>query len=104
MNEVKTKGDRAKFYASKEWQAIRQEALERDNRECQWCKEKGKVTTRSHEILEVDHIKELEDYPEYSTELWNLRTLCKECHNKRHNRFGYNPESKKKFFNDERWD
>ncbi|EAG5062204.1 HNH endonuclease, partial [Listeria monocytogenes] len=31
-----------KFYKCKEWLSLRQEALKRDNYECQRCKKKGK--------------------------------------------------------------
>ena len=57
------------------------------NHECIWCKAEGKVTTRKRAVLEVDHIKELEHYPQYALDINNLRTLCKDCHNKRHNRY-----------------
>ena len=71
------------FYVSKEWLAIRKLALERDHHECVWCKEAGGLTTHH---LEVDHIKELQFYPELALDLDNLRTLCHDCHNKRHGR------------------
>jgi 5-methylcytosine-specific restriction protein A len=32
--------------------------LKRDNYECTWCREEGKVTTTG---LEIDHIQELQD-------------------------------------------
>lgn len=76
------------FYTSTAWIKLRRQALERDHYECVWCKEKGKVTTRDDDVLEVDHIKELEYYPELALKLDNLRTLCKSCHNVRHGRFG----------------
>lgn len=84
--DTSTKSTRHIFYNSGEWRRLRLEAIERDNNECQWCKLEGKVTTDN---LEVDHIKELEFYPELAMDLDNLRTLCKDCHNKRHKRFNY---------------
>lgn len=89
---VDTKADRAKFYASAEWRELRTKAMARDHYECVWCARDGKVSTNS--VLEVDHIKELAEYPEYALDLDNLRTLCKECHNLRHERFNYRPKPK----------
>lgn len=65
-----------RFYKSKEWSGvngIRKQALARDDYECVWCKEEGRVTTTN---LEVDHIVPLEEDPSKKTELDNLRTLC----------------------------
>lgn len=105
MIDVSTKELRSKFYASSEWKKLRQQALERDNFECQWCKENGKVSDWSNSILEVDHIKELEYYPELALEISNMRTLCKDCHNKRHNRMNYRSANRKqsKWADDEWW-
>jgi gp54 protein len=103
MIDVSTRATRALFYASQAWRILREQALERDHYECVWCREEGKVTT---ENLEVDHIKELEFYPEFALELDNLRTLCKECHNKRHGRFQFRKSKKmieKNFRTDEFW-
>ena len=102
--ELITKEQRKEFYHSVEWQRLRQQALLRDNYECQWCKVNGKV---SEGVLEVDHIKDIEHYPESATDLANLRTLCKDCHNKRHNRMNYSSGKKNRKppkCNDERWD
>lgn len=90
------------FYMTAIWKHKRQEILKRDNYECQWCKAEGKVKTNAHTILEVDHIKELEDYPELALDDDNLRTLCKDCHNKRHKRFGFGRKENKWAY-DERW-
>lgn len=79
--ELTTKEQRKEFYHSVEWQRLREQALLRDHYECQWCRANGKV---SEGVLEVDHIKDVEHYPESATDLDNLRTLCKDCHNKRH--------------------
>ncbi|MDT2815965.1 HNH endonuclease [Vagococcus carniphilus] len=103
MLDVSTRQARAIFYNSSEWKLLRQSVLERDNYECQWCKEQGKVTTGVHSILEVDHIEELKDRPELALDIDNLRTLCKDCHNKRHDRFNYRPSKKKKKWDDEWW-
>jgi len=95
--EVSTREQRSQFYNSSEWRTIRRQVLKRDHYECVWCRDEGKVTTTN---LEVDHIKELEFYPEFALDLDNLRTLCKSCHNKRHNRFDKNDRN---FRKDEWW-
>src|SRR5690625_2439374 len=102
-----TKEQRMKFYKSKEWRKLRQFILERDNYECQECKRKGYVTLTDeskHKTLDVDHIKELEDYPELAFEPDNLETLCIRCHNRKHNRFqGWFKKKPNKWEHDERW-
>ena len=95
LQEVQTPSDRKKFYDSGEWQRMRVVILKRDHHECLWCKARGLVTTAKSATLEIDHIKELEYYPELALTSSNLRTLCHECHNIRHNR------SKEKKFDDE---
>lgn len=82
---------------------LRQTILERDNYECLWCKEEGRVTDKNSATLEVDHIFELEFHPNLATEPENLRTLCRDCHNKRHKRFNYRPKSKKEIKWDDEW-
>ncbi|MHC5215871.1 HNH endonuclease [Enterococcus sp. LJL128] len=103
MIDVSTKAARAKFYGSSEWKKLRQERLAVDDFECTWCKEEGRVTTEAISILEVDYIKELDSYPELALDINNLRTLCKDCHNKRHGRFNYRGNNKKKKWSDEWW-
>ena len=92
------------FYATTAWKHKRLEILERDNYECVMCREEGRLTTRNDAILEIDHIQELDDHPELSLENDNLRTLCKACHNKRHERFQYKKQQKNKWADDERFD
>lgn len=95
------KGD--SFYRCKEWREKRLDILERDNDECQRCKEQGKVATeKDGKYLEVHHIKELEEYPELAFEDDNLITVCTACHNYLHDRFGES-EKKYKFWTEERW-
>lgn len=100
MNEFKTREQQLKFYKSAEWQRLRKKALARDNFECVWCRENGRVTTTN---LEVDHIYEIEKHPDKAKDLDLLRTLCTSCHNKRHKRFGKFTKSKPKFETPERW-
>ncbi|MEC5422383.1 HNH endonuclease [Virgibacillus sp. C22-A2] len=102
----KTKEQQKKFYKSKDWEATRLIVLERDNYECQECKRQGKVYTDKHDPdkhkrLDVDHIKDLEDYPELALELDNLEVLCVKCHNRKHNRFMF--QKKKNKWADEWW-
>lgn len=101
MLDVSTKQARARFYGSSAWRKLRQLCLGRDHYECLWCKAEGRLTTQYDSILEVDHIKELEQHPELALDLDNLRTLCKDCHNKRHDRMNYRGQSKKRKWDDE---
>lgn len=86
MIDVSTPQARDRFYHSSDWRRVRKHVLKRDNKECQWCKSEGRVTTAKTATLEIDHIKELQYYPELALKLSNLRTLCHDCHNIRHNR------------------
>ena len=89
MIDVITLKARHRFYCSGAWRRMREQILKRDNNECQWCKAEGRVTTAKTATLEIDHIKELEYHPELALEPNNLRTLCHDCHNKRHDRHRY---------------
>lgn len=98
------KEERTKFYKSTDWKKVREAVLERDNHECVWCKERGKVTNKKKATLEVDHINELEYHPDKALDIDNLRTLCRQCHNRRHKRFGPGTNRKEnKWDEDERW-
>lgn len=109
MREYKTKEQKKKFYRSKEWGALRQQALKRNNYECQQCKREGKVHVDSQKVegekksieLNVHHKYEIEFYPQLALILDNLETLCLNCHNKTHGRV-FN-QVKKKNWDDERW-
>lgn len=100
--------DSDSFYKTREWEAIRQQALERDNFECQMCKAAGRVHVDSKKVpgerkpveLNVHHIKELEEHPELALDMDNLITLCVEHHNEVHGRFG---GTVNKWAHDERW-
>lgn len=113
MKEYKTKEQKRKFYKSKEWagkNGVRQQALERDNWECQYCKREGRVHVDSKKVegerksieLNVHHIKEIETHPqpEYSLNLDNLITVCLAHHNEIHEK-GFQPKKPK--WNDEKW-
>lgn len=96
------KAARVAFYHSKAWQALRAQALRRDGYECVACKAEGKVSTG---VLDVDHIKPIESYPDLKLDLKNLQTLCKYHHNRKHGRDHFKIARKKnRRWNDERWD
>ncbi|SKC04889.1 HNH endonuclease [Lysinibacillus sp. AC-3] len=90
-------GKLMKFYKSNEWMQLRQEALKRDNFECQLCKAVG----RYHKAENVHHIKEVKTHPYLSLTLNNLQCLCIKCHNEVHDRLEIT--RKNKYANDERW-
>ncbi len=85
----------AKFYNSRTWRNKRKSILQRDNYECQHCKDKGGYT-KAHT---VHHIKELAYYPELALADTNLVALCFSCHERIHER------GKKEVVevNEERW-
>ncbi|MEY9975291.1 5-methylcytosine-specific restriction protein A [Lysinibacillus sp. RC79] len=90
-------GELMKFYKSNEWMQLRQEALKRDNYECQLCKAAG----RYHKAENVHHLKEVKKHPHLSLTLNNLQCLCIKCHNEVHDRLEVT--QKNKFYQDERW-
>ena len=70
------------FYKTIKWEHIRQQALRRDQYMCQCCKAKGQMI----EAVCVHHIFPRDRFPQYEKELWNLMSLCSNCHNEMHNR------------------
>lgn len=86
------------FYKSKQWRSVRQEALERDNFECQECKRHGKYSRAQN----VHHKQELKLRPELALSIDNLECLCIRCHNKIHDKQLNKPKNKP-FVNEERW-
>lgn len=112
MFKYSANNDKKKFYRSKEWEAVRQQALKRDNYECQHCKHEGGVTVdsiktpgeRKEIVLNVDHKYPIEFYPSLALVLDNLETLCVNHHNIKEGRtFDNIRPTKKKKWNDERW-
>ncbi|MDX1700347.1 MAG: HNH endonuclease, partial [Melioribacteraceae bacterium] len=98
MSEYKSEAQKKKFYKLAAWSGvngIRNQALKRDNYECQLCKAEGKVHIDSIKVdgerksikLNVHHIKEIETHPELALELDNLQTVCLIHHNREHKRF-----------------
>jgi len=90
-------GDVDKFYNSRTWRKKRTQTLERDNKECQKCKRRGKFNKATC----VHHKKHLRDNPELALIDDNLESLCDICHNEEH------PEKfehkKKILLNEEKW-
>ena len=68
----KTEASRKTFYNSSEWKGKRLEALERDNHECQHCKEEGYVTVDS---LKRGYIKKYYEGVDSGQKLWIFEGL-----------------------------
>ena len=93
-----------KFYKSSAWEKKRLEILERDNYECQVCKEEGGFAPATT----VHHILHLENRPDLALDDDNLLSVCAACHNREHpERFIQNfAEARKNKLNErfpERW-
>lgn len=80
MNSRRYKTNNDTFYRSKEWRALRLEALQRDSYLCQECKKCGIITPAST----VHHIKPLRVDDSQALQLANLETVCGPCHNRLH--------------------
>ncbi len=87
------------------WKRLRNEVLDDDKHECQWCKAKGLYA----EATVVHHICYLDKHPELALskfyvyldkEYRNLISLCRECH-ERHHEHGI--KGKKEPITKERW-
>lgn len=111
----KTDEQKKKFYNSKVWKDLREQALKRDNYECVKCKKEGKLTIdsvkeegkRKRIVLNVDHIFPIEHYPKLALRLDNLQTLCVYHHNLKEGRIDklkkHQFKKKKSKWDDERW-
>ncbi len=62
---------------SVEYKLWREAIFKRDDFTCVWCRKKGIY-------LEPDHIQEFAYYPKLRFAIDNGRTLCQDCHRKRH--------------------
>ena len=69
-----------RFYNSGPWRALSAKQLQDDGYRCLWCK--GIAT-------EVDHIQAIQTPEGWERRLdpTNLRSLCHDCHDRRHGRF-----------------
>lgn len=109
VKEYKTDEQKKSFYNSTAWKQLRVQALERDNYECQHCKEEGNVTVDSKKVegkkkevvLNVDHKYPIEFFPRLALMLDNLQTLCIYHHNVKEGRIFKRKQPK---WDDERWD
>jgi 5-methylcytosine-specific restriction enzyme A len=103
IKELIAQDNLIKFYQCKAWRKLRQQALQRDNYECQHCKREGKVST--DELLNVHHIKEVKTHPELALDpsMNNFITLCVYHHNLIHDRLDTEKKKEDKFFIPERW-
>lgn len=74
------------FYHTKAWKRVRRLALERDQGMCQDCMDRFRAGygIKPHRADMVHHIIPREERPDLALNLANLRSLCNECHNKRH--------------------
>lgn len=107
INQLIREDNLIKFYKSPEWRGSknkdgkRDEALKRDNYECQRCKTKGKVVQAEC----VHHIKEIKQYPHLALDINNLMCLCNKCHSIIHDKQDQMSTTiaKTKFENEERW-
>lgn len=111
----KTEEQKKRFYNSKAWRDLREQALKRDNYECVMCKEEGKFTIdsvkvkgeRKKIVLNVDHKYPIEHYPKLALVLDNLQTLCIYHHNLKEGRIEQLKRNQFKKRNnkwdDERW-
>lgn len=88
-----------KFYNSWIWRKKRLEIIDRDNNECQVCREAGRVG--KGEV--VHHIKHVRKYPKLCMTEDNLLTVCNHCHNTLHPEKSGHTTTKTKPINEERW-
>lgn len=70
------KSEQYRFYRSKRWQVLREQALERDHHLCRYCLVQGRYTPANT----VDHIVPIEWRPSEQAEPDNLATICRSCH------------------------
>lgn len=75
----KQRTERESFYHTKAWKNVRQQALERDNYQCQYCKLQGII--RPGNI--ADHIVPTQVDDTNMTDLSRLATSCHKCHDKK---------------------
>lgn len=74
------------FYHREAWKRVRRLALQRDGGMCQDCMDRLRAGygIKPHRAQMVHHIIPLEERPDLGLDLDNLRSLCNECHNKKH--------------------
>lgn len=83
------------FYRTQVWEKKRKSILQRDHYACQECKRHGRYTRANT----VHHIRHLKEEPELALEDTNLESLCRDCHEKIHEK----EKQREKFWTPERW-
>ena len=73
-----------KIRRSLEYKLWREAVFERDNYTCIWCG--AKSCKGKKVVLNADHIQLFSTHPELRFAIDNGRTLCKQCHYKRHSK------------------
>ncbi len=78
--------DSLPFYHTAAWKRVRAAALARDQGMCQDCMDRFRAGwgIRPRRAEMVHHVIPLEERPDLALRLDNLRSLCSECHNRRH--------------------
>ena len=78
--------DSLPFYHTAAWKRARAAAMARDNGMCQDCMDRFRAGwgIKPRRAQMVHHIIPLEERPDLALDLGNLRSLCNECHNRRH--------------------
>ncbi|WP_434670333.1 HNH endonuclease [Klebsiella sp. B345] len=71
------------FYNSREWRALRYQALKKYGGACSAC---GRSAAKHGVVIHVDHIKPRSKYPHLALRLDNLQLLCHECNLAKGNR------------------
>ena len=86
MGEIKKKSPYHEkfdaFYKSPEWKKLRNQKFCDADGLCEECRKQGKIIPAK----EVHHIKDIEHHWELRLNYDNLIALCKDCHDKRHER------------------
>lgn len=101
-NREATFNNRNGFYNTVAWTRVRAYIVERDNNECQPCKQRGLVSTADQTTLIVHHIIPLEHDPNKALNHSNLVTVCISCHNYIHSNAFDHADSQTKW-QDEWW-
>ena len=88
LAELIQAGREARFYDWPEWQALREEVLRSDKRECVLCRERRR---RYRPARIVHHVKHLRDRPDLALSITDpdtgerqLISVCKDCHEELH--------------------
>jgi 5-methylcytosine-specific restriction endonuclease McrA len=69
-----------RFYNGGDWRALSAKRLSDDDYKCEWC---GKVATEVDHIIAIQTPEGWERRLDYA----NTRSLCHDCHDRRHGRF-----------------